>query len=53
MSSVWTAVACDHDDLMQLGEGIPHAKETSKCLNPPMYPQWDVQLGYIVVVQNN
>ncbi len=53
MSSVWTDVVCDLDDLMYLGEGIPHVKKTSECPSPPIYSQWDVQLGYIVVVQDN
>ncbi len=52
-SNVWTVVVCDPDDLMQFGEGIPHAKEISECPSPPIYPQWDVQPYYIVVVQNN
>jgi hypothetical protein len=38
---------------MSLEEGIPHAEETSKCPSPPIYPQWDDQPGYIVVVPNN
>ncbi len=50
MNSVLTVVIYDPNDLMSLGEGIPHAEETSECPNPPI---WDVQLGYIVVVQDN
>ncbi len=50
VSSVWTVVVCNPDDLLYLGEGIPHAEKTSKCPNPPIYPQWDVQPGYITVV---
>jgi hypothetical protein len=34
-------------------EGIPHVEKTLECPSSPMYPQWDAQPGYIVVVQNN
>jgi hypothetical protein len=53
MSSIWVVVVCDPDDLILLGEGIPHAEKTSKCPSLPIYPQWDAQPGYIIVVQNN
>ncbi len=53
MNSVWTTIVCDLDDLMELGEGIPHVEETSECPSPPIYPQWDAQPGYIIVVQDN
>jgi hypothetical protein len=35
-----------------LGHPISHPI-TSECPSPPIYPQWDAQLGYIVVVQDN
>jgi hypothetical protein len=53
MNIVWTIVVCDPVELMQLGEGNPHAKERLECPSLPIYPQWDAQLGYIVVVQDN
>jgi len=53
MSSIWVVVVCDPNDLILLGEGIPHAEKTSKCPSLPIYPQWDAQPSYIIVVQNN
>jgi hypothetical protein len=35
------------------GESIPYAEKTSEGPSLPIYPQWDVQLGYIAEMQDN